>query len=244
MTRMATSFSLVKPSLMANGKNSAGSTTSLIRDATAVGFICFNALRPSKPAPRPISASGEARVPMLLMVLDIITGKEIRQSEAAMPNKIPMIIGLVRIPRKDFLRAALSSRLPESEAFGPVKDRISTAAILYKGTVPMIIRGGHTGIAVNILNEGNAQNGGTASVGSLDKLAQVGFITVKKSCCKPDDGDAQERHCKTIDHIAGVPYTVKIRPGDVLEQEDRQGYFKIKRIKSLYKRLIHDVKYF
>lgn len=48
MIRTATSLSVVNPKRIAKGRNSAGSTTSLIVDARAVGFSCFSALRPSK----------------------------------------------------------------------------------------------------------------------------------------------------------------------------------------------------
>ena len=54
-----------------------------------------------------------------------------------MPRAILIMIGFVMIPFKDFSSDSLSKPL----ASGPVKDRISTAAILYRGTVPTIIRG-------------------------------------------------------------------------------------------------------
>ena len=54
-----------------------------------------------------------------------------------MPRAILIMIGFVMIPFRDFSRDSLSKPF----ASGPVKDRISTAAILYRGTVPTIIKG-------------------------------------------------------------------------------------------------------
>ena len=63
--------------------------------------------------------------------------QQIRQALDSMPRAILIMIGFVMIPFKDFSRDSLSKPF----ASGPVKDRISTAAILYRGTVPTIIKG-------------------------------------------------------------------------------------------------------
>ena len=102
-----------------------------------VGFISFNAFLPSKPAPRPMSASGVASTEILLMVLLMITGNSIRQADTIMPSAIPIIMGLVRMPLMDAFKDSLSRPCD----FGPVKDSTRTAATLYNGTVPMIISG-------------------------------------------------------------------------------------------------------
>ncbi len=103
----------------------------------SVGITRFNAFAPSKPAPRPIRAKGVASTETLFIVFPTIVGKSMRQSDTAIPKRIPSMMGFVAISRMDFFKERLSKCLPP----GPVKERIKTAAILYKGTVPIIMRG-------------------------------------------------------------------------------------------------------
>ena len=81
---------------------------------------------PSKPAPRPIRASGVARTEILLKVLPSMEGMGSRIRDASMPRAMPMIMGLVRMPLTDFCMDFLLSP-PED---GPVNERTSTAAML------------------------------------------------------------------------------------------------------------------
>ena len=125
------------PSDAAAGRNTAGITKSLIRELAIVGFIFASALRPSNPAPSPISAKGVASCARLCNVLLAITGSFMRATEIISPKNIPRIMGFVAIPFRDFLKCSLSSPPP----CGAVNDNIITAATLYSGTVASIING-------------------------------------------------------------------------------------------------------
>ena len=135
--RIATIFSSRKPSMAAIGKKIAGMIKSFVKEQISVGFIFASAFLPSNPAPRPIKASGVANTEKLCKVLFKINGISILVMEITRPRKMPIIIGFVAMPFNDFLRLFLSSPvLP-----GAVKDKIITAATLYKGTVAKIING-------------------------------------------------------------------------------------------------------
>ena len=62
---------------------------------------------------------------------------DILPADTIMPSRIPIIMGLVRMPFMEAFRELLFSPWEEE----PVKDKINTAAMLYKGTVPIIIKG-------------------------------------------------------------------------------------------------------
>ena len=81
---------------------------------------------PSKPAPRPIRASGVARTAILFTVFSAITGMEMGSREKIMPAAMPRIMGFVRMPFSDFFRAA-GDKPPFPSA---VRERMITAATL------------------------------------------------------------------------------------------------------------------
>ncbi len=108
MMRTATIFSSRKPSAAAMGSRRAGWIISFIKEETMVGRICFMAFFPSKPAPRPIRASGVARTEILLKVLPSMEGMGSRIRDASMPRAMPMIMGLVRMPLTGLLQGFLS----------------------------------------------------------------------------------------------------------------------------------------
>ena len=111
---------------MARGRKRRGSSTSLMKVAMEVGTSCFNAFLPSKPAPSPNRARGVARDAKLLRDLSNIVGRCSLHIEAKIPAKIPRIMGFVRIPFIEDFKEDLSN----PRAFGPVKERMSTAATL------------------------------------------------------------------------------------------------------------------
>ena len=86
-------------------------------------------------------------------------------------------------------------------------------------------QGSHAGVPVDVLDKGDTQDSGTASIACLDKLSQAGFVLIKNACHDPGGDDAEQGHEEAEQHVTGIPYTVKICSGHVLEQKYGQGDF-------------------
>ena len=54
---------------------------------------------------------------------------------------------------------------------------------------------------------------------------QAGFVLIKNACHNPGDDNAEQGHEEAEQHVTGIPYTVKICSGHVLEQKYGQGDF-------------------
>ena len=67
------------------------------------------------------------------------------------------------------------------------------------------------------------RDSGTVAVACLDKFSQAGFVLIKNACHDPGDDDAEQGHEEAEQHVTGIPYTVKICSGHVLEQKYGQS---------------------
>ena len=131
-----------------------------------------------------------------------------------MPRAILIMIGFVMIPlliSAGIFIEALRIRSGEGQ------DQYGSDIV--QGNRTHDHQGSHAGVSVDVLYKGDTQDSGTAAVACLDKLSQAGSVLIKNACHDPGDDDAEQGHEEAEQHVTGIPYTVKICSGHVLEQK-------------------------
>ena len=137
MIMIATSISWEKPNNTAMGRNTASYPTSFRKVQAISGFGLEKALPNFSAPPIAIRPRGVAVFPRLFTEVLMIAGRGRCKRDHTMPTRIPRIIGLVAMPFRVLTSFAVSSFPPP----GAKRESVVTAITLYRGTLPMIIRG-------------------------------------------------------------------------------------------------------